>query len=220
MLESHPPSQRNLSQSQATNPVCRCDDHRDSFVHCESRLRKTDTRPERLKETTQPLWLQLEKASIELFVNGIGMTKLTPVTKYMVHLPLASMSRPPRNGLVICFGMGTSFRSMLSWGIPTTAVDLIPSVPAMFDYYHADAPKLTSSPLARIVIDDGRRFLDGANESYDVIVVIRPHPHKPQVPACFIRGNSTMSSRGICEKMGFYKCGIRRMKRMQLRQFP
>jgi spermidine synthase len=104
------------------------------------------------------------------------MTWLTPVTKYMSHLPLSMLSRPPQNGLVICFGMGTSFRSMLSWGIPTTSVDLIPSVPALFGYFHSDAPALLSSPRARIVIDDGRRFLDGSNAMYDVIVVDPPPP--------------------------------------------
>jgi spermidine synthase len=111
-----------------------------------------------------------------LLVNGVGMTSLVPVTKFMVHLPLAFMSTPPRNGLVICFGMGTSFRSMLSWGIPTTAVDLIPSVPSMFGYYHADARELLSSPLARVVIDDGRRFMDSSSQTYDVIVVDPPPP--------------------------------------------
>ncbi len=111
-----------------------------------------------------------------LLVNGVGMTNLTPITKYMVHMPLAFMSRRPQNGLVICFGMGTSFRSMLSWGIPTTAVDLIPSVPALFGYYHADAQLLESSPLARIVIDDGRRFLDSSSQTFDVIVVDPPPP--------------------------------------------
>ena len=111
-----------------------------------------------------------------LLVNGVGMTFMTPITKYMVHLPLAFRSRPPENGLVICFGMGTSFRSMLSWGIPTTAVDLTPSVPAVFSYFHSDAPKLAASPLARIVADDGRRFLDQSGETYDVIVVDPPPP--------------------------------------------
>lgn len=112
----------------------------------------------------------------KLLVNGVGMTTLVPVTKYMVHLPLAFMSTRPKNGLVICFGMGTSFRSMLSWGIPTTAVDLIPSVPSMFGYYHADAQKLLSSPLARVVIDDGRRFMDTSTQSFDVIVIDPPPP--------------------------------------------
>jgi predicted membrane-bound spermidine synthase len=127
-----------------------------------------------------------------LLVNGVGMTSLTPITKYMAHLPLAFMSRPPKNGLVICFGMGTTFRSMLSWGIPTTVVDLVPSVPALFGYYHADAPKLVSSPLARIVIDDGRRFLDGSTQTYDVIVVDPPPP-----PAA--AGSSLLYSRDFYE---------------------
>jgi spermidine synthase len=104
------------------------------------------------------------------------MTWMTPITKYMAHLPLASMSRPPKNALVICFGMGTSFRSSLSWGIPTTAVDLVPSVPKLFGYFHADAAKLESSPLARIVADDGRRFLDNSTEKFDVIVIDPPPP--------------------------------------------
>jgi predicted membrane-bound spermidine synthase len=112
----------------------------------------------------------------QLFVNGVGMTFLSPITKYMVHMPLAFMPRKPQNGLVICFGMGTSFRSMLSWGIPTTAVDLVPSVPKMFGYYHADAAKSLDSPLGKIVIDDGRRFLDGSTEDYDVIIVDPPPP--------------------------------------------
>jgi spermidine synthase len=86
------------------------------------------------------------------------------------------MERKPQNGLVICFGMGTSFRSMLSWGIPTTAVDLVPSVPSLFWYFHSDAAELVKSPLAHIVIDDGRRFLDGSSQSYDAIVVDPPPP--------------------------------------------
>jgi spermidine synthase len=112
----------------------------------------------------------------QLLVNGVGMTSLTPITKYMAHLPLAFMTRPPQNGLVICFGMGTSFRSMRSWGIPTTAVDLVPSVPLLFGYFHEDAPRVLSSPSARIVVDDGRRFLDGSSDSYDIIVVDPPPP--------------------------------------------
>jgi spermidine synthase len=112
----------------------------------------------------------------KLLVNGVGMTTLTPVTKSMAHLPLAFMARPPRNALVICFGMGTTFRSVLSWGIPTTAVDLVPSVPALFEYFHSDASQLLRSPLARVVVDDGRRFLDGSPQTYDVIVVDPPPP--------------------------------------------
>ena len=57
-----------------------------------------------------------------LLVNGCAMTFLTTVTKTLAHLPLAFLQHEPRNVLVICFGMGTSFRSALSWGVPTTSV--------------------------------------------------------------------------------------------------
>ena len=111
-----------------------------------------------------------------LVVNGVSMTVLTPLTKVMAALPLAHLNHTPENALVICFGMGTTHRSMLSWGIDSTAVDLVPSVPALFPYFHADAPQLMSSPKSHIVIDDGRRFLERTTEQYDVIVIDPPPP--------------------------------------------
>ncbi len=112
----------------------------------------------------------------QLLVNGYGMTVLTPVTKMMVHLPAAFRPNPPEDTLVICFGMGTSFRSSLSWGGRTTGVELIPSVPALFAYFHRDAATVLESPGARIVIDDGRRFLERSRTLYDVITVDPPPP--------------------------------------------
>lgn len=111
-----------------------------------------------------------------LLVNGEGMTKLTPITKLMAHLPLAFLDRPPQSALVVCFGMGTTFRSLASWSIDTTAVELVPSVPKLFGYFHADGPALLQRPNARVVIDDGRRFLHRARRSFDVITVDPPPP--------------------------------------------
>jgi len=111
-----------------------------------------------------------------LLVNGVGMTILTPTTKMMAHFPLASLDHPPRSVLVICFGMGTTFRSALSWGIPVTAVDLIPSVPKLFHFFHADAEGVLASPLAHIVADDGRHYLERNPGRYDVIVIDPPPP--------------------------------------------
>jgi spermidine synthase len=111
-----------------------------------------------------------------LLVNGVSMTYLTPITKFMTHLPLAFLARPPQRGLVICFGMGTSFRSMHSWGIETTAVELVPSVPTFFAEFHPDAAGMLSSPRARVVVDDGRRFLDRSAEQFDVVVIDPPPP--------------------------------------------
>jgi spermidine synthase len=111
-----------------------------------------------------------------LYVNGISMTVMSPITKFMAHLPAAMLPEAPRNSLVICFGMGTTFRSFLSWGIPSTSVDLVPSVPAVFSYFHPDAETLVRLPQAEIIIDDGRRFLKRTNRRYDVIAIDPPPP--------------------------------------------
>ena len=111
----------------------------------------------------------------QLLVNGVGMTVMTPITKVMAHLPLAVHGKA-RRGLVICFGMGTSFRSMMSWAIETTVVDLVPSVPLAFSYFHADAALIIANPLARVVVDDGRRFLARAEGQFDIIVLDPPPP--------------------------------------------
>jgi len=111
-----------------------------------------------------------------LLVNGIGITQLTPITQFMAHLPLAFRDSRPESSLVICFGMGTTYRSLLSWDIQTTAVELVPSVRDAFPYYHADAAALLKNVKGRIVIDDGRRFLNRTTETYDVIVIDPPPP--------------------------------------------
>jgi predicted membrane-bound spermidine synthase len=111
-----------------------------------------------------------------LLVNGISMTYLTPVTKMMSALPLTFLPRAAKDALVICFGMGTTHRSMLSWGIDSTAVELVPSVPALFSYFHSDAPELIALPQSHIVVDDGRRYLERTAKKYDVIVVDPPPP--------------------------------------------
>jgi spermidine synthase len=112
----------------------------------------------------------------KLLVNGFGMTFLTPITKMMAHLPLSTLDHQPKNALVICFGMGTTYRSLLSWGIPATAVELVPSVPRLFWFYHSDAEQLLQSPLSHVVIDDGRRYLERTNEKFDVVSIDPPPP--------------------------------------------
>jgi spermidine synthase len=111
-----------------------------------------------------------------LLVNGVGITSLTPITKTMAHLPLAFLDHSPESALVICFGMGTTYRSVLSWGIHATAVDLVPSVPKLFWYYHPDGPDLLRSPLSHVIIDDGRRYLERTTDKFDVITIDPPPP--------------------------------------------
>ena len=139
-----------------------------------------------------------------LYVNGVGMTILTSVTKMMAHFPAAHLRPPvgrPIDALVICFGMGTSFRSLASWGANVTAVELVPSVPELFGYYFSDGPERVraSSGRLRIVCDDGRRFLDRSHESFDLITIDPP----PPVEA---------AGSGMLYSKEFYTSAKRRMK--------
>jgi spermidine synthase len=111
-----------------------------------------------------------------LSVNGINLTNLTPVTKMMAHLPILSHTGHPHRALMICFGMGTTYRSLLSWNLDTTAVELVPSVRDAFGYYFADAADVLRRPEGRIVIDDGRRFLKRTDQQYDIVTLDPPPP--------------------------------------------
>jgi spermidine synthase len=106
-----------------------------------------------------------------LSINGVVITLMTPITKFMAHLPLAFHPDQPQSALVICFGMGTTYRSLLSWDIQATAVELVPSVKEAFNYYFDDAPTVLSSRKGQIVIDDGRRFLRRTDQMFDVITI-------------------------------------------------
>jgi spermidine synthase len=118
----------------------------------------------------------------------------------MASMSLAFLDHPPQNALVICFGMGTTHRSALSWGIDSTVVDLVPSVPALFWYYHANAPEVLKSPRSHVVVDDGRRFLERTTGQYDVIIIDPP----PPVGAA---GSSMLYSRE------FYSAAKKRLRR-------
>jgi spermidine synthase len=112
----------------------------------------------------------------KLFTNGIGMTRPTPITKMMAHLTFSTLSDPPHKVLIICFGMGTTYRSAISWGVQTTAVELVPSVPRFFSYFHHDADQIRNRAGSHVVIDDGRRYLERTSDRFDAILLDPPPP--------------------------------------------
>jgi spermidine synthase len=52
----------------------------------------------------------------------------------------------------------------------------VPSVPLLFSYFHSDGAQLLKSPLAHVVIDDGRRYLERTQQQYDLITIDPPPP--------------------------------------------
>ena len=111
-----------------------------------------------------------------LFVNGVSVVYLTPITKMMAHLPLSIRERKPESALIVALGMGTSLRSAASWGINVKCVELVPSVLEAFPYFYKDASLILKKPNVKVIIDDGRRYLNRTRDKYDAIIIDPPPP--------------------------------------------
>jgi spermidine synthase len=106
-----------------------------------------------------------------LLVNGVGMTLLCSETKIMAHLPML-LAEKPKNMLIICFGMGTTFRSACRHeGLEVDVVDIVPDVFRCFEHFHQDAAEFRNRPNAKFIVNDGRNHLLMTNKKYDVITI-------------------------------------------------
>jgi spermidine synthase len=111
----------------------------------------------------------------QLWVAGTSMTHVTVDTKLMPLLPLMLDSDADR-GLVIAFGMGTSFRTALRAGVETDAVELVPSVPGLFRWFYEDADAVLADPRGRVIVADGRNHVELTDRVYDFVIVDPPPP--------------------------------------------
>ncbi|MBF0316643.1 MAG: fused MFS/spermidine synthase [Nitrospirae bacterium] len=116
-----------------------------------------------------------KKLAYALLVNGKYMTIKATDTKIMAHLPML-LHKSPEKTLVLCFGMGTTYRSAISHGGYVTVVELVDEVVEVFDHFYADAKKIRQYPKGRIVINDARNFLKLTKERFDVITIDPPPP--------------------------------------------
>jgi spermidine synthase len=128
------------------------------------------------RDHTATVVLAGEGMGKRLFVNGVGITHLTPITKMMGHLPMAFHDGPVESAYLICFGMGTTFRALHSWGIDVTAAELVPSVLDSFGFFFPDAREILADPRTHVVVDDGRRYLRRTEQKFDVVTLDPPPP--------------------------------------------
>ena len=127
----------------------------------------------------------------QLWVAGTSMTLLTVDANLMPVLPM--IARPEsKRALIVAFGMGTAFRTALIAGLRTDVVELVPSVPKMFHFYHRDAADVLANPNGRVIIADGRNHLELTNDRFDIIVTDPPPPLESS-------GASVISSREYYE---------------------
>ncbi|MCI0706581.1 MAG: fused MFS/spermidine synthase [Ignavibacteriae bacterium] len=110
-----------------------------------------------------------------LKIDGVATTMKVAETRFMAHLPIALHKNPERM-LVIAFGMGSTFRSALKHGLQVDVVELVPSVPQVFDLFHDDAESVLSDPNGRVIINDGRNYVLTTGEQYDLVTIDPPPP--------------------------------------------
>lgn len=94
----------------------------------------------------------------------------TNETKIMAHLPLLAVANPKR-ALVICFGMGNTFRSALAHDIEVDVVDINGAVPQLAKIHQKNPSKTFDNPKGHITINDGRNFLLLTPHRYDMITI-------------------------------------------------
>jgi len=111
----------------------------------------------------------------KLMINGMGMTAKLTETKIMAHFPML-MHPNPEDTLVICFGMGTTYRSAISHNGRVTSVELVKEVYEAFPYFYDDAERVMAYPRGKLITNDGRIFLKLTQDRYDVITIDPPPP--------------------------------------------
>jgi len=110
-----------------------------------------------------------------LFIDGVPTTNKVGETKIMAHLPIL-LHPGPRRVLIIAFGMGTTFRSSLSYGLETDVVELVPSVPPLMRLFYKDAREVLNDPLGQIIVNDGRNYVFLTDKRYDIVTIDPPPP--------------------------------------------
>lgn len=111
-----------------------------------------------------------------LLIDGVGTTSLSEETKILAHLPLL-IHPDPQDVLVIALGMGTTFRSSLSYPqVRVDVVELVPSVAQVMPYFHQDANQVLANPRGQIIINDGRNYVFTSNKKYDIVAIDPPPP--------------------------------------------
>ncbi len=105
-----------------------------------------------------------------LSINGVGVAGHSNPTKLMAHIPLLIHPHAEKT-LVICFGIGTTFRSALHHPGRVTAVDLVPGVLRAFQFFYPDWKRWAGDPRALRLVNDGRNHLLREKEGYDVVIV-------------------------------------------------
>lgn len=95
--------------------------------------------------------------------------------KLLAHTPLLLHPKPERE-LVNALGGGITLGAVLTHGIETEAVELVPEVREAIQFFSEENNNAARRAGWKLVGDDGRNYLRLAREPYDVIAADATHP--------------------------------------------
>ena len=105
-----------------------------------------------------------------LLINGVPASGVSIENVLMGHLPIM-MHPHPEEVLVICFGIGTAYKSTLLYPVRAQTVEILGNVIDAFLATDPQAYQTASHPLGEIVVEDGRSFLLLTDRKYDVVTI-------------------------------------------------
>ncbi len=116
-----------------------------------------------------------------LLTNGVSMSAtVKPVWRYMAaegHLPVF-LAREPRRAAVIGVGTGITLAAVASHPQleRIVALELSEGVVRAFEFFAEENARAHEDPRVRVLVEDGRHFLERAEERFDAIAVEPPPP--------------------------------------------
>ncbi|MBI4368848.1 MAG: hypothetical protein HY547_01315, partial [Elusimicrobia bacterium] len=105
-----------------------------------------------------------------LLLNGIWISGTGQAGRIMAKLPIL-FHENPQQALIVGFGVGHTFATLLDHGIRVDAAELIRCVPRHFGFFYPEKARYLNDPRARIIFQDARAHLLRSKSIYDVIIV-------------------------------------------------
>jgi spermidine synthase len=123
---------------------------------------------------------QKESGVKEIRINGVGEVPTDHDSmrafRMLAHIPFTVVDSP-KSILSIAFGGGITFGSISEHRLPsTTCVEICKDVLDAAPLYEAENHGVYKNPNVRIIIMDGRKYVSGTPERFDIITSDSTHP--------------------------------------------
>lgn len=117
---------------------------------------------------------------------SMGSTARSFADRRQAHIPLL-LHPAPRSVLFLGVGTGiTAGAATMHAGVAVTAVELVPEVVDLLDYFGA-ANRIEALRAGRVVAADARRYVRASEETFDVVIADLFHPARDGAGALFTR---------------------------------